>query len=383
MDALFLFPTARLLTLVAECSTIINGNWFPFLVEEACMKMLPVVLFILLVLAVTLVFNSTFSDWVWMPDLPAWGNIVVTILVAALVCWFLVRILSNAVQNSRTAAWLGLGLLFLAAQVFACLLLVTRLDAYFPFAFSEIPLLAPYFVTSGSLVVAAFLLYRGTKPDRQKPLSEVAVQEPVAQADFAKVGLVTLGILLLAAAFVTWYWFIAWDTTDDALEYIWLAIPLIAVLLSGMVFSLLKPRQGLLTALYLLLVPAVLVMVTWMGVAVDFRAQTDAHAARVTRALDAYQARTGAYPQELASLSPRDLFLLPVPFIIYGQDWCYEGGEDGYRLGYVDRSHWSDPNLFGHLYQASGSHAGASDLCADEIRRIQERDPGYYGLNGN
>jgi len=74
---------------------------------------------------------------------------------------------------------------------------------------------------------------------------------------------------------------------------------------------------------------------------------------------------------------------LPVPFIIYGQDWCYEGGEDGYRLGYVDRSHWSDPNLFGHLYQASGSDAGASDLCADEIRRIQERDPGYYGLNGN
>jgi hypothetical protein len=65
---------------------------------------------------------------------------------------------------------------------------------------------------------------------------------------------------------------------------------------------------------------------------------------------------------------------LPKPVIINGQDWCYQAGAGYYQLGYVDRSHWSDPNLFGHFHAARGEMPeGAAPLCAAEIRALYGR----------
>lgn len=50
-----------------------------------------------------------------------------------------------------------------------------------------------------------------------------------------------------------------------------------------------------------------------------------------------------------ARLTPGYVLSLPGPVIIYGQDWCHDGGDDYYRLGYVVCEHWSGPRLTGQV----------------------------------
>ena len=63
--------------------------------------------------------------------------------------------------------------------------------------------------------------------------------------------------------------------------------------------------------------------------------------------------------------------------IIAGQDWCYESGEDYYRLGYLDRDHWSDPRLIGRIYKIVGEAPDATPMCMQEFTAIQNGEPGY------
>ena len=85
--------------------------------------------------------------------------------------------------------------------------------------------------------------------------------------------------------------------------------------------------------------------------------------ARLQAAIEAYQERTGVYPSTLKQLTPRQMLSVPVPVIIPGQDWCYESTAEYYRLGYITRQHWSDPNLYARLY-ASSAGAPKNRGCA-------------------
>lgn len=71
------------------------------------------------------------------------------------------------------------------------------------------------------------------------------------------------------------------------------------------------------------------------------------------------------------------MLALPEPVIIYGQNWCYESGDGYYRLGYVDREHWSDPRLIGRIYKAEGQTSEQSLMCEAEITAIQQSNPDY------
>ena len=72
---------------------------------------------------------------------------------------------------------------------------------------------------------------------------------------------------------------------------------------------------------------------------VDFRQLTEERAERASQAIETYCAREGRYPQDLRQLTPGYVLSLPGPVTIYGQDWCFDGGDDYYRLGYVYREH--------------------------------------------
>jgi hypothetical protein len=43
-----------------------------------------------------------------------------------------------------------------------------------------------------------------------------------------------------------------------------------------------------------------------------------------------------------------------------GQFWCYKGGEDSYRLGYIDRDAWFSPIFFGHVVSTKGEYSSDS-----------------------
>jgi hypothetical protein len=54
--------------------------------------------------------------------------------------------------------------------------------------------------------------------------------------------------------------------------------------------------------------------------------------------------------------------------IIPGLGWCYEGGEDFYRLGYVYREYFSSP-ASAHVYVAMGETPDSGWDCEREAAK--------------
>lgn len=190
--------------------------------------------------------------------------------------------------------------------------------------------------------------------------------------------LLALGILLLVRTIYNLYDLTLWDNTDDPLGYIWLILPILAALLSGVMLSVALPgRLKLAGPVYIILVSVLLIAVSASAQRVDFRQETAGRAERTVHAIESYYARRGSYPETLSQLTPWYILSLPKPMVIYGQDWCYESGGDFYRLGYLDREHWSDPRLIGRIYKTVGEADVSQPICMDEFTAIQSRHPDY------
>lgn len=192
----------------------------------------------------------------------------------------------------------------------------------------------------------------------------------------------SLSLLLLVTAVRQFYWLTVWDNTDDPLGYFWLFIPILGIFFATIWLAIALPHKAKwMSALYLLFVPTLLILVSVYAQRVDFRQLTESRAERVDQAIAAYHAQHGRYPENLHQLTPRYLLALSEPVIIFGQDWCYDGDADHYRLGYVYREHWSDPRLVGRVYKSTyTATADLAPLCQQEITTLQARDPQYYGL---
>jgi hypothetical protein len=239
-------------------------------------------------------------------------------------------------------------------------------------------------ILSVTLVVAALLLYSGLnlhKKWRNAGVEEDGASQP-SQAERehtarASVVVLVLSALLLAKVIHNFYGFMVWDTTYDSLGNLWLPFAVLVVLFSSaFLFSILPGRAKLAGFLYLLLVPA-LIAVSARAQRVDFRQLTEERAGRTSQAIEAFYAREGRYPHDLRQLIPWYILSLPGPVIIYGQDWCYDGGDDYYRLGYVYREHWSDPLLTGQIYKTKGEAPGLPGIYDEEIAALEKRYPSF------
>lgn len=225
-----------------------------------------------------------------------------------------------------------------------------------------------------ALVVAALLFYSAARnvPFKASP----AAREPDRRrAMIAGI----LGFLLLVKSLHTLYWLLVWDSTYDPIGQIWTSFILFIVFLGCVLMAIVAPpgRRGF-AWLLVLAMPLLILGFVALVQPVDFRQLTAARAERVNRAIIAYHEREGVYPDTLRQLVPRDLLALPQPVILFGQTWCYENQGSAYRLGYVDRRHWSDPNLFGHFHSGRGELAALPGLCATEIAALQIRNPDYF-----
>ena len=98
------------------------------------------------------------------------------------------------------------------------------------------------------------------------------------------------------------------------------------------------------------------------------RMRTARRAESISRAILAYHEEQGRYPQALSDLWPRYLLYVPTPFIIPGQDWCYQGGADYYRLGYVSRDYFSSP-AFVKMHASVGQPPDPAWSCDGEAER--------------
>lgn len=90
--------------------------------------------------------------------------------------------------------------------------------------------------------------------------------------------------------------------------------------------------------------------------------RTERRAAIIDHAIQRYRQDQGAYPRLLSDLTPNYLLYLPTPFIIPRQDWCYQGGQAYYRLGYINREYFSTPTSV-EVYARAGQPPEESWEC--------------------
>lgn len=299
-------------------------------------------------------------------------------VILTILCWLFALTLLLANRRVSLNTRIFAGLLILAAMFVPARTIVKL----FPGRLQSTPFgsniaLTLFLVFSLAMIIVAFLLYSALtsyteRGDRDE--GEAYLDRWSAGGRGGVVALI-LCTLILVKAFHYLYWLMVWDATYDALGYIWLFIPSLAVLFSGvMLIIVLPPKFKPAGFLYLLLIPA-LVIVSSYAQRVNFRKLTEDRAEAISQAIDAYYARNGRYPQKLGQLIPRSMRSIPEPVVIFGQDWCYQGGENFYRLAYIDREHWSAPNIFAQVYKSSGELGDLQPACADQAVILLDRYP--------
>jgi hypothetical protein len=233
------------------------------------------------------------------------------------------------------------------------------------------------------LTISAVLLYSGFKllAVEMNPAAARGAGSPTAQKNTGRLAVAcfTVSGLVILKTLHNLYWLTAWDATYDPLGYIWIVVPVLVAAFSGVLLLINLSRRTVWAGLgYLVLVPGLLIAVSTFAQRVDFRQLTEARAGQVSQRVEAYYAREGRYPQDLRQVRPWFVASLPGPFIMYGQDWCYQAGEDYYQLGYVYREHWSSPELIRRVYKTAGEPSDPEGICAEEIAALIERESFFY-----
>ncbi len=220
-----------------------------------------------------------------------------------------------------------------------------------------------------ALLVAAILIYAAASQPQLQP-RRVPPAYPLV-----------LSALLLLKTLGNIYWLTVWDNTYDPLSFFWLILPTLAAIVSAIgLVAFLRGRRKLAGSVFLLL-PFLMVAVSFFAQQVDNHAVTQARAARVARAVESYQVREGRYPASLGALFPRDALLLAGPLLVYGQTWCYAATPDGYRLGYLDRTPWYAPTLTVHLAGSGGDPSSLPPACAAESAALLKNLPGDWEVS--
>lgn len=294
------------------------------------------------------------------------ANFPFVLAAIVVICWLFSVPVTSVIRRINPNIWLAVGLLALVALFLPASILSNQADV--------ITLIVQFWVALASM---ALLLYSGVT---RYSGGQVADETELQNERGSKTAVVTLALSLLLFLKILrkFYWLLIWDNTDDGLGLLWLIFLLPAVLLAGIFLSSVLPdrikRVGL---SYLLLMPTSMIGVFAFTQQVDYRHLTAQRAERVSQAIENYYDQEGAYPPNLQRLVPHYILVLPEPVIISGQQWCYDGSADYYRLGYVYREHWSDPRLSGNLYKMAGNVPDLQPLCWEEVATIQEQNPLY------
>jgi hypothetical protein len=93
---------------------------------------------------------------------------------------------------------------------------------------------------------------------------------------------------------------------------------------------------------------------------------TEQRAEQVNQAIRRYQAENGTFPIALVDLSPRYLWRIPEPIMLQGTTWCYEGGNDHYRLGYFFHDRFDGPASV-RIQDAAGTPPNTEWKCERDV----------------
>jgi hypothetical protein len=330
-------------------------------------------IYILTVLALLMYASNWFA-------LNAFGTSLSPARVAFLLLTLLLAAaLILAAQRVSTIGWIFVGLATLVG-----LFLTT---SFYPVSQPSWSILVEYTITllpsvlpEFGLVVAGIMLYSVLSHSRQTQNTDLASSNVSAAyrpgaGRWAVVALV-LGVFLIAKSLYNLYWLTVWDNTTDSIGYFWVHLPIMGALFAGVLLSVFLPgRTKWAGVLYMLLIPSLAYAVSTSAQQVDYHQLTQGRAAQVNQAIEAYYSRQGRYPHSLQQLAPLYLLEVPGPVIIIGQDWCYQGADNYYQLGYVTTENWMSQVFTGQLVATRGDISGLGPICAPEIKAIKAGNP--------
>jgi hypothetical protein len=119
--------------------------------------------------------------------------------------------------------------------------------------------------------------------------------------------------------------------------------------------------------LFVLLLTGATTLALILGWNVSAVELTQQRATRIDSAVIRFYQDNGRYPSELAELTPRYQLYLPPPVVVSQGSWCYQGGEDYYRLGYVSGQFTYFTQNFDIEVYAQAGEPPVSDWNCDEI----------------
>lgn len=196
-------------------------------------------------------------------------------------------------------------------------------------------------------------------------------------------------ILIVSTLFIIGYQMVlasVWDVATDGLggPFLWTLVT-ISSMTAAMIMAWLLPGTRKLIALaFAVLVPLSMQYPHWIGTygpdgewGMSPAYITERRAETITNAIEGYYKDHDEYPISLKVLFPQNLIHIPRPIMIPGQTWCYEGGPDYYRLGYVYRRCFSTPASV-RIHASSGEPPNSYWPCEDEAARY----PGPSGYSG-
>jgi hypothetical protein len=162
-----------------------------------------------------------------------------------------------------------------------------------------------------------------------------------------------------------------WDVATDGIGglFLWLWVSVTGIA-AAMVLAWFSPGKRKLIALaFAVMVPLSMLRAQDIGtygptgrwgmmpiIVTEQRAET------VNQAIHSYYARNGHYPPALNDLMPWYLVYVSPPLIIPGETWCYEGGRDYFRLGYVYRESFSLPTTV-RIHASVGNPPDTAWVC--------------------
>jgi hypothetical protein len=169
-----------------------------------------------------------------------------------------------------------------------------------------------------------------------------------------------------------------WDDATDGLGWImmWMLTSIIGIGSAILVAWSMPPKRVWVAILFALAVPSMLVGANNLSHNdASFSKPilvTEQRADKIDKAIQRYYEKNNEYPQALSDLTPWYLLYTPNPLIIPGQDWCYQGGADYYRFGYVYRRVFSVPASV-KIHSSVGEASDANWECQNEANKY----PGY------
>lgn len=300
-------------------------------------------------------------------------------LVKSLVLWFGLTLLFWQARKLRDNQLLIIGLVVLLGLFWPTSSIIES-DRFYhyrlpqPFLSILDTLVFCWFLLA--LILAAVLFYRGIQKvhDRLNPQTagEGENRPADSRAGWKPAWMFGLSALLLGMFLHNLAGLLMWDNTTDSLDVLWLMLPSLVCLMCGITLLISLPGKSKLAGLvFVFLLPFLMWVVCFPAENFDFRTLTRERGERITYAIDTYFQREGHYPQSLGQLVPRDLRAVDRPFIVNGQNWCYDAGEGYYRLGYVDREHWSSPCYYEKLVSSAGDVSGLSAVCEAPLAELK------------